>query len=275
MFKLIRTETIRPDARMFGQIPWETWGKWVTMDRQNRFALNAYSLLFSTPDRHRVLVNTGGGVGESRRTFRRAPRDIVPLIGDLGYDYKTVDKIVLTTLRAADTGGSTHPTASGAIVSSFPNAVYYVQHDELAAARQPNERTAELYWPDTFEPFIAAGQMMSVEGKHQIAEGVWVMYTGEPTGGHQCVMIDFGERKRFICLGDLIPTPLHIMPTLNPVWTRDPEKATNIKAEFLDLAADEGFNLIFRYTLPGEPVIYSVCKDGDGPHHGWQLNKPL
>ena len=88
-------------------------------------------------------------------------------------------------------------------------------------------------------------------------------------------MIDFGERKRFICLGDLIPTPLHIMPTLNPVWTRDPEKATNIKAEFLDLAADEGFNLIFRYTLPGEPVIYSVCKDGDGPHHGWQLNKPL
>lgn len=274
MLQPVQTETIHPDAGiLFGQTPRQTWEKWIKADRHNRLALNAYSLLIETPGGKLVLVNTGESALKSLVTSKRiSSKSIIPSMRALGHESKDVAVVVLTTLRAEDAGDSTRFARTGPLVPSFPNARYIVQRDEMKAALQPNERTAELYRPDTFAPLIERGQMEVVEGKHQIAEGIWVMYTGEPTGGHQCVMVDFGKRERLIYLGAIAPTPMHVIPTLIPSTTRDPGKTLEAKTEVLNLAADERFNVMFRHARPKEPAIYSIVRNGAG---GWVLDKPL
>lgn len=231
--RLLRVSTTRTDGgSLFGATPKERWERFVSPDRQNRVAVDNYSMLINHPDGW-VLVNTGPG--------DKAPQslDVAPMrsrssllreLRDLGLMPKDIALVIFTHLYDEHAGGGTHMTSSGRVLPTFPHARYVVQRAALEEAAHPNARSARFYRADDFEPLEDSGQLEIVDGAAEVAKGISVEPAPGPTAGHQIVLATSGDRS-FAYLGVLVPTSMHLCSQVVSASDRMPEATARTKAE--------------------------------------------
>jgi glyoxylase-like metal-dependent hydrolase (beta-lactamase superfamily II) len=114
------------------------------------------------------------------------------------------------------------------VLSTFPNARYLVQKDALEDASHPSERSSSLYRTDDYQPLIDSGQLEVVNGRREIAQGIWVEPAPGPTPGHQIVVAE-GPDETYAFLGTLVPTPMHLTAEIVGAADWNPEATCRSK----------------------------------------------
>lgn len=247
---------------MFGVVPKALWNRLNPADECNRIKLSLSCLLIKTP-RHTVLVDTGIGTDLKERfcDLYRIER-ATGLVGGLrerGVAPEDIDFVINTHLHFDHCGGNTVKQGD-AYVPVFPRAQYVIQEREWYDANHPNERTKASYLKQHFAPIKDAGQLMLVDGDHEVVQGIAVKCTNGHTRGHQSVLIEDNGRKAMY-LGDLIPTTSHIKIPYIMGYDLYPLDILTKKKEILDMAVSEHWLLIFEHD-PKVPFGYISEKEG-------------
>lgn len=261
---------------MFGVVPKVMWSRGCPSDELNRIGMATNCMLVHSPQ-GLVLVDTGlgeyhdakfleqNGIDPSRTTLPRSLAALGIALGD-------IDHVVLTHLHF-DHCGWNCSERGGRIEPTFPKARYWLQRDEVAAARAPNDRDRPSYNPRNWEPLFSAGVVELFDESAEVVAGVRAVRAPGHTAGMAIVLVDGGDSAGVAYLADLVPQASHV-PTawvmaydLFPVTTMESKKA------WLPRFAAEGRLCLFEHDpitpagrlvekrpgrLSAEPVPFEV-----------------
>ena len=250
--KIISDGVMKIDGgSMFGLVPKVAWESSVSTDRKNRMSLGLNCLLMEVSGKN-VLVDTG--VGRKDGDFDEGAIATVGLshgrlirgLKDSGLTPKDIDAVILSHLHFDHSGGCTRLDRSGGIVTTFPNAKYYVQRANWEEACHPSDRCPAVLKSENFLPLEEHGQLELLDGDSEILPGLNVMVTDGHAPGHQMVMFSHGG-ERIAYLGDLVPTPYHLNPAVISAFDHSPDVTLERKQAILTEAEKQDWLLIFPH----------------------------
>ena len=239
--QLVSAGTFRLDGgAMYGTVPKAVWQKVHPADEDNQILMDTQCLLLRREvagQRQVVLVENGNGDKETddfMARFKLAGRGILLAnLARLGVQPEDVTHCILTHLHFDHAGGSTRLDAEGRAVPTFPNAQYFIQAQDLADARKPHLRVKASYLSPNWEPLVAAGQLVTVEGETEILPGITVRPAPGHIQGLQIVVVEGGGRKLYF-VSDLIPTSRHVQPAWCMGYDLDVVTCVNERLKVLD-----------------------------------------
>lgn len=250
---------------MFGVVPKVLWQEYAPADENNQIQMALRGLLIRTGT-HNLLVDTGVGhkMSEKLNTIYAVDHSRFSMAGSLhqhGLRFEDITAVILTHLHFDHTGGATRNTDSGDVRPTFPNALYYVQQEQLQWALNPSERDRASYLPENFLPLRENGSLRLLEGDQEIAEGISVVTVHGHTPGQQLVRVTAAGQTLLYC-GDLIPTAAHIPLPWIMSYDLYPLRTLEEKKRILPRAVQEGWILFFEH----DPSIIAarVIQDGKG-----------
>ncbi len=233
---------------MFGVVPKALWEKKFPADERNRVRL-ASNCLLVRGEGFTALVESGlGDKWDAKARDLYAIEEGTTLEGELakkGVRLEDVDALVLSHLHFDHAGGATKSEA-GRAVPVFPNARLYVQAEELAYARAPNERDRTSYLPENWEPYAEAGRLETVEGEREIRPGVTVVPLPGHNAGMQAVRLDAAGRTAFY-LADALPTSAHVPIPWIMAYDLYPVELIQNKKRLIDRAVREEWLCVFEH----------------------------
>lgn len=243
---------------MFGTIPKVIWEKTDPADDRNRILLGLNCLLIRTP-REWILVDTGiGSVYDEKFAFLygvdQSAADLLRSLAAIGVQPPDIAKVILTHLHLDHAGGNCLKDGRGEFVSTFPNAAYYINRNELAFAKRPDPRSRPAYLPHTYEPLEKGGQVVLTSEDERIAPGVAVMSAPGHTQDHQAVLVRSGGLTACF-LADLAPTPSYLKTHYVMGYDLFPKTTMETKERVLKRALEEKWLLIFEHS-PGVRAGY-------------------
>jgi glyoxylase-like metal-dependent hydrolase (beta-lactamase superfamily II) len=134
---------------------------------------------------------------------------------------------------------------SGRTIPVFPRAKYIVQKSCYDAIEEGNNlRISQLYNRDDIINLHESGQLELIDGDVEILKGINVKKTGGYSPGNQVFFINSGTEK-YIYLGSLIPTPLHLVDNAIPSYAYSLNDTWIAKKLLIKTALDNGSLLIF------------------------------
>jgi len=247
---------------LFGTVPRTIWSKLVTPDELNRIELALNCLLIKTPDK-KILVDTGVGeklADKIKEIYKiQKPPDLVQSLKKAGVDPGQIDFVINTHLHFDHCGGNTRPLEDN-YRPVFPNAKYIVQKQEWEDAFHPDERSRSSYLKENFMPLEQAGQLVLVDGDHEITPGVKVLLTPGHTSAHQSVIIQSGDQTA-LYLGDVTCISQQIKVPYLTSFDLYPVRLMKTRKELLKRAQEERWLLVFDHD-PKMPFAYLTEIDG-------------
>ncbi len=130
---------------------------------------------------------------------------------------------------------------------TFPNAVYYINRDELGYAKRPDPRSKPSYLPYTFEPLENRAQVVLTSGDDELADGVVVMSSPGHTQNHQSVIVRSGGLTACF-LAALVPTTSHLKTPYVMGYDLFPLTTMKNKQRVLKQALKGNWLLIFEHS---------------------------
>jgi len=256
---------LKDGGGLFGLVPKVLWQKVLPADDLNRVSLALHCLLIISEGK-RILVDTGLGTKLSSKqsatlVLRRDGGGLLDHLQRLGCAPGDIDIVINTHLHSDHCGGNTC-WRDGALVPTFPNAQYWIQRQEWACARYPNERTIRVHLPENLMPLEEAGQLKLLSGDTRVTGHVRCVVTRGHTQAHQSIVIESdGETAVFV--GDLAPIAVH-MERLAwiPAYDTEPLETLETKRAMRNWALERHALLIFgheAHTPMGRLVV-------DGEH---------
>jgi len=239
---------------MYGTVPKNLWCRHEHPDEANRIPLCLGSLLITTPQGRRVLVDTGlSSKYEKDAKFTKiyAVSRQVTLRDELksrSIRPADIDFVVNTHLHFDHAGGDTEYNEEGKLAPQFPKARYVIQKVEWHDATHPHERNAASYLQENFAPLEDTGLLELVDGDFELEPGLKVRRTGGHTRGHQVVSIE-SEGETAVYMGDLIPTRAHVPLPYIMGYDLYPVDTLEAKRGLLKKAAAEGWTLLFQHDV--------------------------
>ncbi len=265
-----RVEVV-PDAEfrldggaMFGVVPRTLWSRLCPPDEHNRIRLNM-NCLFIEAAGERILIETGIGdkwspkhtemYGISRtRSLRQSVRALTNCAPE------EISIVVNTHLHFDHAGGNTMLDERGAFVPTFPNARYFVSHEEYAHAEAPHERDRSSYMPENWRPLAESGQLELKPASYEVVPGLRL----ETVPGHsrtmQCVHLERGG-KTLYGFADLVPMRAHVPYAWVMGYDLYPVETLEAKKRLLPQAAREQWRCLF-YHDPEVPICRIVEENG-------------
>jgi glyoxylase-like metal-dependent hydrolase (beta-lactamase superfamily II) len=197
---------------MFGVVPKVLWDRTNPSDESNRIEMCTRILLLVSDER-KILVDTGIGYKMPKKLNEIYAVDystysIESALEKLNIKSSEITDVILTHLHFDHAGGATK-VVDGKPVSTYENAVYYVQEKHLDWAMNPSERDKASFFPNTFEPLLLKKQLKTVRDDYKFDDFI----TLHPLNGHtrnmQLVKISDGY-EGLIYLVDLVPMASHV-----------------------------------------------------------------
>ncbi|MHC5112965.1 MAG: MBL fold metallo-hydrolase [Planctomycetota bacterium] len=247
---------------MFGVVPKSLWSGLTPPDDANRIPLQTNCLLL-TDGPATVLIETGYGDKWSDRErgfYDLERRTVLDALREVDVAPDDIDLVVVTHLHFDHAGGLTHLDASGAPVSSFPNADIVVQRTEWRDALANKSTMTRTYLRTHLDPI--AHQVRTVDGETALAPGLTVWPMPGHTWGQQAV--SFRDADGVVCFpGDVMPTRAHVGPAFNMAYDMLPHRNMQSKTSLLQRAAEESWRLVIDHE-PGAAVV-RVEEDAERP----------
>ena len=232
---------------LFGSIPKSSWNEQIKADRSNRIRLSINCLFIKT-ETHNLLIDTGlGSTDISASSIISTPNanKLLKNLKRIGISPRDIDIVLLSNLQKDAVGGATRMDRSGRTIPVFPRAKYIVQkscYDEIAQGNAL--RISQLYDKESVINLQKSGQLELIDGDVEILKGINAKKTGGYSPGNQVFFINSGTEK-YIYLGSLIPTPLHLVDNAIPSYAYSLNDAWAAKKILIKSALDEGSLLIF------------------------------
>jgi glyoxylase-like metal-dependent hydrolase (beta-lactamase superfamily II) len=260
---------------MFGVVPKTVWNRDRPCDDRNRIQMATNCLLVTGPAGV-VLVDTGLGGHLDPRFADQHGIDLhrttlLDSLATLGLEPGDIDHVILTHLHFDHCGWNCRDTDSGP-VPTFPRARYWLQRDEVEAARHPGERERSSYLPRNWEPLFVAGQVELFDESAEPVAGVRAVRAPGHTTGMAIVLVE-GSGGGVAYLADLVPMASHVPTPWVMAYDLYPVTTMESKTSWLPRLAEEGRLCLFEHdpltpagrlveTRPGryraEPVPFEV-----------------
>lgn len=193
----------------FGVVPKTMWSKKVTPDALNRLDAGLNSLLVRAHGKN-ILIETGIGnkLPEKMAQIYKQPAQLLHNLHAAGVAPEDIDMVINTHLHFDHCGWNT-VRRGGQYVATFPKAKYYVQEGEWEHGRLQLERDAVSYMSPNYDPLLASGQMVLLNGDLELLPGISVKVFPGHTANMQAVLLQSaGQTACYI--SDLIPTSAHL-----------------------------------------------------------------
>jgi len=227
----------------FGVVPKTLWGRKAPTDELNRIEV-AFNCYVIRTGEHTILIETGAGDKldfRARERMALAPghEDLPGVIAAQGIDPELIDIVIDSHLHFDHCGGNTVLTDRGP-VAAFPRARYFASRPEWEHAHERHPRDSVSYNDANYDPLVDSGQMVLVDGDHEVVPGVWM----RRAPGHNrdmCVITAASGGRTFCFFSDLVPTVNHMQPTWVAAFDIYPVESIDQKTVWLGRAADEGW----------------------------------
>ncbi|MFS0557314.1 YtnP family quorum-quenching lactonase [Brevibacillus sp. 179-C9.3 HS] len=199
---------------MFGVVPKPLWSKRYPPNEQNQIPLRADPILVQAYGK-RILIESGMGndrlTEKQKRNFGlEEESQIVESLAAKGLTPADIDIVIMTHMHYDHANGLVS-IRDGQLVSTFPQAVIYVQEQEWAEMREPNIRSKNTYWEDNWRPI--ENQVTTYGASLEVVPGITLHHTGGHSQGHAIVRME-SEGHLLLHLADIMPTHAH----QNPLW---------------------------------------------------------
>lgn len=228
---------------MFGSVPKTLWGKAIGADEKNRIPLCARVLVIES-SAGTILADCGNGEKWSDKE-----RDIFAIHSLTGKPIRElvpdVSHLILTHLHFDHAAGLSYRDSAGELRLSYPNAVHYLNRENLERAKAPGARERGSYLQDTVTPLLQANLKLTADGE-EILPGITVYQSNGHTRGLQWLLIEDGGDK-IAFPSDLIPTSHHVSIPWVMGYDLHAEKTMEEKEKFLARAVEENWLVIFQH----------------------------
>ena len=247
---------------MFGVVPKPLWQKKLPADDRNRLHVGMNSLAIRTAD-HTILIDTGAGnkLPDKTRAVFSNEEQLLANLQAAGFAPDDFDIVINTHLHFDHCGWNTVRRADGVVVPTFPRARYYYQRGELAHAHQQHERDRVSYLTDNYDPLVASGRAVLLNGDAPIVPGIRVQLFPGHTAHHQAVLIE-SQNQKAAYVGDLIPTSAHLHPTWVMGYDLFPLTCIDNRHRYYREAIPERWLTVFTHD-PATPWAY-ISRDDAG-----------
>ncbi len=255
---------------MFGVVPKTLWQRTNPADEDNLIDMATRSLLIDTGDRL-ILVDTGLGDKQSDKFFgyykptNRGGLD--RKLKALGLSRDDITDVVMTHLHFDHCGGSVVRNEAGELLPAFPNARYWTNEKHWNWAVKPNAREKASFLPENilplqehkvlyFVPTPDAGRWLGIPDLQMD-----FLFVSGHTESQMLPVVRY-HGKTLVFMADLLPTRGHVpLPYVMGYDTR-PLLTLDEKAEFLNLAADEGYYLFLEHDPVNEIITVKHTEKG-------------
>ncbi|MGG4456558.1 YtnP family quorum-quenching lactonase [Brevibacillus porteri] len=199
---------------MFGVVPKPLWSKRYPSNDLNQIPLRADPILVQAHGK-RILIESGMGndrlTEKQKRNFGlEEESQVVESLAAKGLTPADIDIVIMTHMHYDHANGLVS-IRDGQLVSTFPQAVIYVQEQEWAEMREPNIRSKNTYWEENWRPIEK--QVKTYGASQEVVPGITLHHTGGHSQGHAIVRMET-EGHLLLHLADIMPTHAH----QNPLW---------------------------------------------------------
>lgn len=248
----IQYATYRWDGgTFFGVVPKTLWSRKAPADDLNRIrtAFNGYLVRTGAQT---ILIETGGGDKLDARARARMdmPPEVEPItsiIARHGFDPAGIDIVINSHLHWDHCGGNTILTEDRAD-PAFPRASYVASRPEWEHAHERLARDGISYIDANYDPLVKSGQMMLVEGDHEVVPGIWMRCAPGHNRDMMVVTVESGG-ETFCFFSDLVPTAAHTQPTWVAAFDLYPLETIESKMRWLGAAAKGGWVCGFAHEV--------------------------
>lgn len=246
---LLETGTLKLDGgAMFGVVPKSIWQKHYPADENNLCTWAMRCLLLELADKL-ILVDTGMGNKQDASFFAHYHPDysnsLEKSLDALGYSSTDITDVLLTHLHFDHAGGALMRKQEQ-IIPSFPNANYWISHEQWHEALNPNQRERASFLPENFLPLQNSSALNLIHKHDQPFHGI----DCEFYYGHTRAMIILKiilKAQIFYYVADLIPSVGHLKIAYVPAYDIDPLRSMQEKQYFLKRCIEQKAILLFEH----------------------------
>jgi glyoxylase-like metal-dependent hydrolase (beta-lactamase superfamily II) len=228
-------------------VPSTEWRQAVKTDVEGRLLIDFNLMHINRPDAS-ILVDTGfGDYGPSDPMVELSPGATAGL-ATRGVRPVDISHVLISHMHSDHVTGATISTG-GRRVPAFPNARYYVMHDEWVGAPEQWQPAEAVQLQK--EVLSHAGVVELVRGEQEIVSGVAYIPAPGESPGHAIVRVEAGGEILYY-LGDLFHVPAEFS---HPEWGpphRNRKVLTETRKRFLRRFAEENAWVITtHFHFPG------------------------
>ncbi len=193
-----------------------------------------------------LVIDTGLGFSNADGTLQ-----IHQNLMDNGINPMEVTKVLLSHLHKDHSGGiSKEDKVLKQKFFNFPNAVYYVNKDELAFAL---EKGKPSYTPDEFDILSNSDKVIFIEGNGKIDNYITYEMTGAHSPYHQVFWIEEDGQKIFFG-GDVAPQLQQMKSRFVAKYDFDGKKCMELRHQWWHTGQQEKWTFLFYHDIK-TPVV--------------------
>ncbi len=167
-----------------------------------------------------------------------------------GIEPSHITKVLLSHLHKDHAGGISKRNNLGHYQSAFPNAVYYVQHEELEFAF---EKGFPSYMPDELDVLQGNSQVVQLNGNGSIDNYIHYEITGAHSMHHQTYRIVEDGQTIFFG-GDDAPQLQQMKNRFVAKYDYDGRKAMELRQQWWEQGKNEKWTFLFYHDIK-QPVF--------------------
>jgi len=258
----------------FGMVPKTIWSRNHQSDENNAIDITTRCLLIIHNER-KILVDVGLGDKRNEKyyafRFRQPGINILKSLSLIGVTADDITDILFTHLHDDHVGAATRIDESGKTVCVFENAQYWVSNAHWDWALNPNQRETAAFFKDNLEPLQASGRLHLLEEGMQPFEQITLKVYNGHTRGQIIPYINTGHHT-VVYMSDFIPTLSNIPIPYVPPADIEPLVSMKEKEEFLKVAVEDNYILIFVHDADNECCTVKNSEKGVVSDQSFKLN---
>ncbi|MFA8449111.1 MAG: MBL fold metallo-hydrolase [Bacteroidales bacterium] len=247
---------------MFGVVPKVVWSKHYPSDENNLCNWALRSLLIDEGDR-KILIDTGMGNKQEDAFYDRYKlsnkNQLLASLKQNGYEPTEITDVILTHLHFDHVGGAITQSEKGDLVTSFPNAKYWVSKSQWEWATHPNPREKASFLMDNILPIQECGQLKLIGEEFPISENIYARIFNGHTIGQIIPYIKY-KGKTIAFMADLLPSVAHIPLAWIMSYDVQPLQTLEDRKRFYKEAIQDDMIIFLQHDL-----LHEACRLQETP----------
>ncbi len=248
---------------MFGVVPKSIWNKTNPADENNLCTWALRCLVIKEGDRT-ILIDTGMGDKQDAKFFSHYQHHekitLTDALQKINIGVEDITDVLLTHLHFDHVGGAI-TKLNDKLVTSFPNATYWVSEPQWKLALHPNRREKASFLTENIIPIKESGQLKLITlppfqsstslQEIKFTEAISCLVVHGHTEAMLLPKIKMGN-ETIVYMADLLPSIGHIPLPYVMGYDMQPLITLEEKEKFLTAALKENYILFFEHDAVNE-----------------------
>jgi len=251
---------------MFGVVPKSLWNKANPADENNMCSWALRCLLIEHGN-YRILVDTGMGDKQDEKFFghyyMHGDDTLEKSLAQHGFTPDDITDVFLTHMHFDHVGGAIKRDETGALVPTFPKALYWSTTKHFAAATAPNDREKASFLKENILPIEEHGllRFAEVADGEEWLQDIRIRHVNGHTDDMMLPQIKYNDTTILYC-ADLLPSVHHIPTPWVMAYDMRPLETMKEKKSILQEAVANNWVLYFEHDPVNECCTLQQTEKG-------------